>query len=63
MCQSFITLDIDLPPTEGNKMQRFFIEPNLGRYKELASGLLTPQERRTMLNFWRPNSPSSGVWD
>jgi len=32
-------------------MQQFFTEPNLGRYKELASGLLTPQERRITLEF------------
>lgn len=38
-------------PPEGNDMQRFFTEPNLGRYKELASGLLTPQERRITLEF------------
>jgi hypothetical protein len=32
-------------------MQQFFTEPNLGRYKELARGLLTPQERRITLEF------------
>lgn len=32
-------------------MKRFFTEPNLGRYKELASGQLTGRERRIMLEF------------
>jgi hypothetical protein len=32
-------------------MRRFFTEPNLGRYKDLASGLLTVRERRIMLEF------------
>jgi hypothetical protein len=38
------------PSKKGNPLRGFFTEPNLTRYKQLASGLLTAVERRAILD-------------
>ena len=38
-------------PRKGSAMNGFFTEPNLTRYKRLASGSLTVLERKVILDF------------
>lgn len=49
---SLITGESTLPSArKGDTMQGFFTEPNLTRYKKLASDSLTVVERRAILDF------------
>ena len=44
-------------------MQRVFSDQNIARYKKLASGTLTVDERKLSTTAWPPNSPGSVAWE